>query len=108
MSIITRTETILNLMSRSTAMTSFKVDGKNLRLQERKIKMQLKEMVLKHRRNLGMSMLKITQLRKKLLQVHQKKESLLTMMMIKIKKMSQKIVEKIEYLKTLSLKVKKK
>ena len=108
MTIITKTETILNLMSRSTAMTSFKVDGKNLRLQEKKIKMQLKEIVLKLRKNLGMSMLKITQLRKKLLQVHQKKESLLTMMMIKIKKMSQKIVEKIEYLKTLSLKVKKK
>lgn len=30
------------------------------------------------------------------------------MMMIKIKKMSQKIVEKIEYLKILSLKVKEK
>jgi hypothetical protein len=54
-------------MSRSTAITSFKVDGKNLRLQERKIKIQLIEMVLKHHRNLGKSMLKITQLRQKLL-----------------------------------------
>lgn len=67
MTITIGTETILNWMSRSTAMTSFKVDGKNLRLQERKIKIQLIEMVLKHHRNLGKSMLKITQLRQKLL-----------------------------------------
>ena len=71
-------------MSKSILITFFQEDGKNLRPQERKIKIQLNERILKLRRNLGMSMLKITQLRTKFQQVLQKKESLLTTMMMRI------------------------
>ena len=71
-------------MSKSILITFFQEDGKNLRPQERKIKIQLNERILKLRRNLGMSMLKITQLRTKFQQVIQKKESLLTTMMMRI------------------------
>ena len=71
-------------MSKSILITFFQEDGKNLRPQERKIKIQLNERILKLRRNLGMSLLKITQLRTKFQQVLQKKESLLTTMMMRI------------------------
>lgn len=79
-------------MSKSILITFFQEDGKNLRPQERKIKIQLNERILKLRRNLGMSMLKITQSRTKFQQVLQKKESLLTTMMMRILEIQVKLM----------------
>ena len=90
-------------MSKSILITFFQEDGKNLRPQERKIKIQLSERILKHRRNLGMSMLKITQLRTKFQQVLQKKESLLTTMMMRILEIQVKLMWRKVFLKILFL-----
>ena len=90
-------------MSKSILITFFQEDGKNLRPQERKIKIQLNERILKLRRNLGMSMLKITQLRTKFQQVLQKKESLLTTMMMRILEIQVKLMWRKVFLKILFL-----
>ena len=90
-------------MSKSILITFFQEDGKNLRPQERKIKIQLNERILKLRRNLGMSMLKITQLRTKFQQVLQKKESLLTTMMMRILEIQVKLMRRKVFLKILFL-----